>query len=358
MSRTLDGAGPAQRFLTQRQFLIDHSADTLGLASAQVRRRGPRRWALSLAFFPVGRRPSLGLEQVRLLDPEGRTVPAFQVRAVPPPEAPGADPQDDLTFELLVNDAEAARRLSIDTTDYTVELVDVEHLDPFFSRAALRFAAAAEKPASPGPPAPRASTEAPEDVDYLAKDFESFRKLMLDHMARSVPEWKERNPSDLGVTIVEALSYAADYLSYFQDAVGTEAYLQTARRRVSIRRHGVLLDYPLSEGCTPRAWVQVQLGEADDGPEDQPIWLPQGAQFMADDAEPPVIPYPSLDYDRRLRDGADVFETLYGVELRPSMNRLEIYAWRVADYDLARGATGATLLGDHLERLEAGDVLS
>ncbi|MEM8993985.1 MAG: hypothetical protein AAGF23_04255 [Acidobacteriota bacterium] len=357
MSRTLDGAGPAQRFLTQRQFLIDHSADTFGLANAQVRRRGPRRWALSLAFFPVGRRPNLGPEQVRLLDPEGRTVPAFQVRAVAPSEEPAADPRDDLTFALLVNDAEAARRLSIDTTDYTVELVGVEHLDPFFSRAALRFAVLAEEPVSPERIARRVSAEAPEDVDYLAKDYESFRKLMLDHMARAVPEWKERNPSDLGVTIVEVLAYAADYLSYFQDAVGTEAYLQTARRRVSIRRHGVLLDYPLSEGCTPRAWVQVQLGEADDAPEDQPIWLPQGAQFMADDAAPPVIPYPSLDYDHRLRDGADVFETLYGVELRPSMNRLEIYAWRVADYDLAQGATGATLLGDHRGRLEAGDVL-
>ncbi|MEO1085540.1 MAG: hypothetical protein AAFY88_14970, partial [Acidobacteriota bacterium] len=51
------------------------------------------------------------------------------------------------------------------------------------------------------------------------------------------------------------------------------------------------------------------------------------------------------------------FETLYGVELRPSLNRLEIYAWRVADYELAEGATTATLLGDHLDQLKAGDVL-
>src|SRR3712207_7620689 len=50
-------------------------------------------------------------------------------------------------------------------------------------------------------------------------------------------------------TLVELLAYTGDYLSYYQDAVATEAYLETARRRISVRRHVRLIDYPMHEGC-------------------------------------------------------------------------------------------------------------
>lgn len=69
-------------------------------------------------------------------------------------------------------------------------------------------------PAQPGPDA----APGPAGADYLAKDYESFRRLMLDRMATTIPEWKERSPADLGVTLVEALAYAADHASYYQDA--------------------------------------------------------------------------------------------------------------------------------------------
>lgn len=68
-------------------------------------------------------------------------------------------------------------------------------------------------PAQPGPDA----APGPAGADYLAKDYESFRRLMLDRMATTIPEWKERSPADLGVTLVEALAYAADHASYYQD---------------------------------------------------------------------------------------------------------------------------------------------
>ena len=55
------------------------------------------------------------------------------------------------------------------------------------------------------------------------------------------------------------LAYVGDHLSYQQDAVATEAYLGTARRRVSVRRHARLVDYAMHDGCNARAWVQVQV---------------------------------------------------------------------------------------------------
>ena len=75
----------------------------------------------------------------------------------------------------------------------------------------------------------------PLEIDYLAKDYASFRRLMLDRMSQTAPGWADRLEADLGVTVVEALSYMADRLSYYQDAVATEAYLGTARRRVTGR---------------------------------------------------------------------------------------------------------------------------
>ncbi|MFO1063079.1 MAG: hypothetical protein U0892_04300 [Pirellulales bacterium] len=39
------------------------------------------------------------------------------------------------------------------------------------------------------------------------------------------------------MTLVELLAFVADRISYEQDAVATEAYLATARRRPSVRRH-------------------------------------------------------------------------------------------------------------------------
>jgi hypothetical protein len=75
------------------------------------------------------------------------------------------------------------------------------------------------------------------EIDYLAKDYASFRQLILDRLALVMPDWTERHIPDIGITLVEILAYAGDYLSYYQDAVATEAYLETARQRISVRRH-------------------------------------------------------------------------------------------------------------------------
>src|ERR1043165_2114214 len=61
------------------------------------------------------------------------------------------------------------------------------------------------------------------DLNYLAKDYASFRQAILDRMALTMPEWQERHVPDIGIAVVEVLAYVADHLSYYQDAVATEA---------------------------------------------------------------------------------------------------------------------------------------
>src|SRR6202035_3449141 len=87
------------------------------------------------------------------------------------------------------------------------------------------------------------------------KDYSSFRQLIFDRLALTMPAWQEQHVPDVGVTLVEIFAYVADYLSYYQDAVATEAYLGTARQRISVRRHVRLVDYRMHEGCNARAWV-------------------------------------------------------------------------------------------------------
>lgn len=97
------------------------------------------------------------------------------------------------------------------------------------------------------------------EINYLAKDYASFRQLILDRFALIMPEWRERHIPDLGITLVELLAYVGDYLSYYQDAVATEAYLDTARQRISVRRHVRLVDYWMHEGCNARTWVWIEM---------------------------------------------------------------------------------------------------
>ncbi len=104
------------------------------------------------------------------------------------------------------------------------------------------------------PPEERAEPE----INYLAKDYASFRQLILDRLALIMPDRQERHVPDLGIALVELLAYVGDHLSYYQDAVATEAYLGTARQRISVRRHARLVDYPMHEGCNARAWVCVK----------------------------------------------------------------------------------------------------
>jgi hypothetical protein len=191
----------------------------------------------------------------------------------------------------------------------------------------------------------------PEPVlDYLSKDYASFRRLMLDRLAVVLPDWKERNPADVGVALVETLAYAADQLSYYQDAVASEAYLGTARKRLSVRRHARLLDYPMHDGCNARAWVQIQVNQDN-------VSLPAGTPLLTrvQGFEKRLDPA-SQAFTQAMIQKPEVFETLHAAQLFSAHNEIKFYSWGDADCSLPRGATRATLLGN-LVNLKAGDVL-
>ncbi len=187
-------------------------------------------------------------------------------------------------------------------------------------------------------------------IDYLAKDYEGFRRIMLERMALLAPGWTERSPADVGITLVELLAYVADGLSYRQDAVATEAYLSTARSRVSLRRHARLVDYRVHEGCNARAWVQLAVT-------DPVVTVPAHTTVLSTVAGLPARLEPnSPDHDAALAARPVVFETVDDAVLHGDLTDLDLYTWGEQGCCLPIGATDATLLDWH-PNLRAGDVL-
>ncbi|WP_328429412.1 putative baseplate assembly protein [Streptomyces sp. NBC_00443] len=220
-----------------------------------------------------------------------------------------------------------------------------------------------EQPASDFPSTPV--------VDYTARDYDTIRKLLLDRLALTTPDWVERNPADLGVTLVELLAYTGDQISYQQDAVATEAYLDTARRRVSVRRHVRLIDYAMHDGCAARAYVAVETAG------DHTL-APGTYRFASVDVrtlDPHDRPEPGTVIDETdlgdldERGSVEVFEpvvTADPLELRVAHNAIRLWSWGGEVCTLSKGATSATLRDDWVDPetcrerrldLRPGDVL-
>lgn len=362
-------SSPADSLRDQRRRVLQASA-LAGLDSVSVEplppRGAERRFRLRLHFVPSDaghpkRRAvpaGVGPRNVAIWL-GGALDPRVEVEEVRP--APGAalDVLVRVTHQDLPRHEPLVRGL---------ELREVAGLDPLFTRVSFSFDAAdAAARLVPLPAPPGGAPAERVEIDYLAKDFDSFRQLMLERMAFYIPEWVERNPSDLGVTLVEVLAYAADYLSYYQDAVATEAYLDTARRRISVRRHTRLLDFRLQEGTNARTWVRFQIAGAPDAPPsaaagvagvaEGSFVLPAGSSLLsAANRVPTCLPRGSKDHQSAMAQEVLVFETMHPAVLRAGHNRFDVYTWGADDYALARGAVAATLLGHH-PHLAAGDVL-
>jgi hypothetical protein len=260
-----------------------------------------------------------------------------------------------------------------DFSIYTLSLVTLDKqgrpteeplpgFDPLYASADFSFKVGCPSdldcvPPNVCPPPPRQEP----DIDYLAKDYDSFRRLMLDRLALTLPDWRESHVPDIGLMLVELFAYAADQLSYFQDAVATEAYLGTARQRISVRRHCRLVDYTLHEGCNARAFVTIWTDTT------QPLDLAQ-AYFCT--AFPGMPVSRVLEPDDMLKAPPGTYESfsplLTGdkIELVAAHSTMHFYSWGDCACCLPKGATSATLVDSWAEaggaralKLRVGDVL-
>jgi hypothetical protein len=207
-----------------------------------------------------------------------------------------------------------------------------EDIDPRLAEVDFTFRP--EPPADLKTPAITAPLPAEPEINYLAKDYASFRSLMLDRISMLLPGGIEEQPADLQVALVELLAYTADRLSYYQDAVATEAYLGTALSRASLRRHARLLNYKVHEGCNARVWISCEVSKE--------ATVGVGWQFLTEGTEPVI------------------FKPCHYPNLYPQNNSFDFYSWGDDDYRLQYGTTHATLLQNPPDQrlcLKPGDLL-
>lgn len=223
-----------------------------------------------------------------------------------------------------------------DYSTYTLELVyDPARIDPFFATLAFKFrpgcftndCAPDAAPATARPPAPV--------IDYLAKDYDSFRHVLVAAMMERVPGWQVTSEADLDQVLLDLFAAAADELSDHQDRVMAEAYLATARTRVALARHARLMDYHVHQGQQASTWLQVTVAEGitpftlDDGDAELVAWT--GGPDAEGDVELFATRQSLLDATER-------------TTLAPGFNTLHLHTWAGAQPALPAGATSADLV--------------
>lgn len=102
-------------------------------------------------------------------------------------------------------------------------------------------------------------------IDYLARDFSSFRKALVDLIPAKVPEWTDRSEADFGVVLIELFAYMGDILSYYQDRLANEAFLNTAQERRSVIDHLRLIGYEPQGAAPASVRLSVVVGNDRNG---------------------------------------------------------------------------------------------
>lgn len=188
-------------------------------------------------------------------------------------------------------------------------------------------------------------------LDYLARDYESYRRMLLDRLAVTAPDFTDRNPASTEIALVEWLAYAGDALAQKLDAVETEYSLETARLRQSAARHARLVGYRMHNGASARVLVCVETGT-------DAVLAAEGTAFVTASgiSDAPRVGMESAR--AAAKAGAMVFEPITDTPLRIAHNAIAMHHWGDPDAVLPAGSTTAWVQnpGDALT-LSAGDLL-
>ena len=323
-------AGSPRRYVLHVHFLLDLPTDPYGLTTNQL----PKLQVLGGTRITQIGVTNATRESAKVLDVE-------------------VDKQGDYSPYLLAigwSQSDSAARLGDDGVwrwDQGTWIHDFSAIDRPFSVAPINFrpGCAVGFDCAPGDDCPPEMLPEPA-LDYLARDYASFRQLLIDLVAQRHPAWTERSAADIGMALLELFAYEGDHLSYFQDAVGTEAFLDTARQRISAKRHARLVDYQMHDGRNAWTFVHFNVDSAGVIPKHHQL-LTRITQPLRHDSQPPDIVVRELGEDDYAGDPAlsqvRVFQTTADAICRPTNNTIQIHTWGNEQCCLPRGTRTAHL---------------
>ncbi len=113
-------------------------------------------------------------------------------------------------------------------------------------------------------------------VDYLARDFWSLRRALLDFAAERYPRWSERIEADQLTMLMEIMAALGDEFAYQQDRIVRETTLADATQRRSRSALSRLVDYFPDPGNAATAELAVTVRAGAGG-----NFAPKGARAWA-----------------------------------------------------------------------------
>jgi len=238
----------------------------------------------------------------------------------------GEDPGEVQVQDVTAGATPEVLRLRVrpigDYSTYTLTVRHNQDFDPVFSQIRFKF-----RPGCfnlnctdlPGAAVPRPIEPL---IDYLARDYDSFKHVLINAMRHRVPGWAPTSEADLDQVLIDLLAAEGDELCDFQDRVANEAYLGSARKRVSIARHARLMDYHLHQGnqasTTLAATVNIPSVVI---PADFGAWT--GRRWQSPDAV--------------------IFKTSQPTHCLAMLNELSLYTWGLVVTALEAGSTEADI---------------
>ncbi len=224
--------------------------------------------------------------------------------------------------------AEPQVKLTLDQVgDFSVYTLTARGVDPPFDSRTFRFRLGCDEPfdCAPSPATPSPAPDPRVAIDYLTKDYAGFRQALLEFIPTRLPAWTERSEADIGMMLLELFAATADTLSYVQDRVANEAFLDSALERRSVAGHLALIGYEMDQGAAAYTWLQFQVA--------QTMTIPKGLA---------ISNKPAGAAEQIL-----VFETQTTATLRPDHNEIPVFSWSQGDCCLPSDALSLILAGSY-----------
>lgn len=233
--------------------------------------------------------------------------------------------------------------------------IDDARIDPFFNDVELDFKASCPSELDCEPPPHECPAEPAVDfpVDTLARDWQSFRRAILDFASQRYPDWKDRLEADVGVMLAEVMAHVGDEMSYFQDRIAREASLEGASQRRSLRRHARLVDYEIHDGLGASGWLDLEMG----GPAGA-VPIPAGADVWAESDSGVIVEGTFVPRRIRFEIGRGLADVLAGetFSVDSALNALAAHVWDETETCLLVGETEMWVDGHHAARLVLDDT--
>lgn len=97
-------------------------------------------------------------------------------------------------------------------------------------------------------------------IDYMARDYDSLLQAMRALIPEKLPEWTDyQSQADFGNVLLQLFAHMGDILSYYQDRVANESFLETAQQRRSVIQHLRLIGYQLSTAAPASAILTLTV---------------------------------------------------------------------------------------------------